>query len=474
MPVTFYVPRTITVHLGAPDDTTAENVTLPFQDYIKNVASSEIYPTWPESAIRANIYAQITFALNRIFTQFYPARGYNFDITNSTAQDQAFVYGRDFFENISQIVDEIFNSYIVRQNNLDPIFARYCDGETSSCPGGLSQWGTVELANQGYGPYEILTYYYGDDINLVTNAPVADVPESYPGTPLQLGSSGADVTRIQLWLNRISRNYPAIPKIAYPDGLFDVDTENAVKEFQRIFNLTPDGIVGNATWYRIYYIFTSVKRLSELDSEGVSVEGVSRQFSTDLSEGDEGGNVRLIQYFLNLIAEFNNFIPTVNIDGIYGPQTVASVTAFQRSQGLPETGVVDQATWDALYSRYTSLVAGLPEDFRGTGAAIYPGTPLRRGISGNNVRQLQTYLSRLADFNSNIPKITPTGSFGPETERAVIAFQREYGLPPRGIVGLSTWNAIAERYNDIILGEDRSTGQYPGYPLSENGQGGQA
>ncbi len=475
MPVTFFVPRTITVHLGAADDPSAENVTLPFSDYIKNVASSEIYPTWPESAIRANIYAQITFALNRIFTQFYRSRGYNFDITNNTAQDQAFVYGRDFFENISRIVDEIFNSYIVRQGNLDPIFARYCDGNISSCPGGLSQWGTVELANQGYGPYEILTYYYGEDINLVTDAPVADVTESYPGTPLRLGSSGADVNRIQLWLNRVSRNYPAIPKIAFPDGLFDVDTENAVRKFQEVFNLTPDGIVGNATWYRLYNIFTSVKRLSELDSEGVSLEGVSRQFSTELSEGDTGVNVRVIQYYLNLIAEFNNFIPSVAIDGIYGSATAESVRAFQRSEGLSETGIVDQATWDALYSRYLSVVAGLPPDFRRTGAPVYPGTPLRRGLTGNeNVRLLQTYLNKIAETNSEIPTVSVTGNFGPETERAVLAFQRAYGLPPRGIVGVNTWNAIAEQYNDLILSEDRSAGQYPGYPLSENSQGGQA
>lgn len=475
MPVTFSVPSTITVHLGSADNSSAENVTVPFAEYIKNVASSEIYPTWPEPAIRANIYAQITFALNRVFTQFYRARGYAFDITNSTAQDQAFVYGRDFFENIGRIADEIFNSYIVRQGNLDPIFARYCDGSTSTCPGGLSQWGTVELANQGLTAFEILTYYYGNDIALVTNAPVADVTESYPQTPLRIGSSGADVNRIQLWLNRVSRNYPAIPKIAYPDGLFDTETEQAVIRFQEIFNLTPDGVVGNATWYRLYNIFTSVKRLSELDSEGVSLEGVSRQFRSELQQGDSGDSVRLIQYFLNLIAEFNNFIPTVTADGIYGSATAESVRTFQRSAGLEETGIVDRTTWDALYSRYTTLIAGLPEDFRHTGAPVYPGTPLRRGMTANeNVRFLQTYLNKIAESNPSIPTVSATGNFGQETERAVIAFQRAYGLPPRGIVGLNTWNAIAEAYNDIVLGEDRSAGQYPGYPLSEASQGGQS
>ncbi len=473
MPVTFYVPQNITVHLGAPSDTSASNVTVPFPQYIKNVASSEIFPTWPESAIRANIYTQITYALNRIFTEHYPAQGYDFDITNSTQYDQSYVHGRDIFENISQIVDEIFNNYIVRQGNLEPIFARYCNGTTSTCPGGLSQWGTVDLANQGYGPYEILTHYFGEDINIVTDAPVADVPESYPGTPLRLGSTGEDVNRIQIYLNRISRNYPAIPKIAYPDGVFDLGTEEAVKEFQRIFNLTPDGIVGKATWYKIFSMFTTVKRLSELDSEGVTLESVSRQFKTEIKEGDRGEDVRLIQFYLNMIAEFNDFIPTVPIDGIFGPQTRNAVIAFQQSEGIPQTGVIDRQTWDALYSRYVSTVAGLPPDYRGGGAAVYPGDILRRGMSGNNVRLIQTYLARIAEYDSNIPKIQVTGYFGPETENAVLAFQRQYGLPPRGIVGLNTWNAIADLYNDLTLGEDRSPGQYPGYPLSEGEQGGQ-
>lgn len=472
MPVTFFVPQNITVHLGLPADNSAPNITVPFSDYVKNVASSEIFPNWPENAIRANIYAQISYALNRIFTEYYRAQGYDFDITNSTQYDQSFVPGRDIFENISQLTDELFNDYIVIQGNLEPFFAQYCNGTTTTCPGGLSQWGTVDLANQGYTPYEILTYYYGDNIGLVTNAPVADVPVGYPGTPLQLGSSGAAVNSIQLFLNRISRNYPAIPKIMYTDGFFDVATENAVKEFQRIFNLTPDGIVGKATWYKLYFIFTTVKKLSELDSEGVKLELVSKQYKTELKEGDRGDNVSLIQYFLNLIGQFNDFIPPLSIDGIYGPATATAVSAFQQSEGLPQTGIVDQTTWDALYSRYISVVAGLPADFKNNGVPVYPGTPLRRGQSGNAVRQLQTYLSKIADFNSNIPKIPVTGFFGNETENATLAFQRAYGLPPRGVVGLNTWNSIAELYNDIILGEDRSVGQYPGYPLGKSSSGG--
>ncbi|MBE5040124.1 peptidoglycan-binding protein [Ructibacterium gallinarum] len=449
MAATFYVPQNITVHLGAPDDTSAPNVTVPFVQYIKNVASSEIYPTWPESAIRANIYAQISYALNRIFTEHYRSRGYNFDITNSTQYDQAYIHGRDIFENISQIVDDIFNDYIVRQGKIDPLFARYCNGTTSVCPGGLSQWGTVELAKQGYTPYEILSYYFGEDINIITDAPVADMPESYPGTPLRLGSYGEAVNRIQIYLNRIAKNYPAIPKIEYPDGVFDLETEAAVKEFQRIFNLTQDGIVGKATWYKIFYIFTTVKRLAELDSEGITLESVSRQYKNALTFGDRGEGVRLIQYFLNVIAEFNDYIPAINIDGIFGPATQNAVKAFQQSAGLPETGVVDETTWNALLENYNTVIQGLPPDYRVGGAVVYPGEILRRGMSGENIRLLQSYLTKIADTDSDIPKIPVTGYFGEETEKAVLAFQKKYGIPARGIVGLNTWNAIAKQYDAL-------------------------
>ena len=466
MPVTFSVPETITVHLGVPTDSSAPNVTVPFAQYIKNVASSEIFPTWPENAIRANIYAQITYALNRVFTEYYRSQGYDFDITNSTQFDQSFVNGRDIFENISQLVDELFNDYIIREGNLEPIFAQYCNGTTTTCPGGLSQWGTVDLANQGLTPYEILRYYYGDNIGLRQNAPISNLNQSYPGTPLRLGSSGAEVRSLQLFLNRISRNYPAIPKIPYTDGLFDIPTEDAVKEFQRIFNLAVDGVVGKATWYKIFFLFTTVKRLSELDSEGIKLDVVNRQYRTDLREGDQGNEVRLIQYYLSLIGEFNDFIPAPSIDGIYGPNTAASVSAFQKSEGLPSSGIIDEATWNALYSRYLAVLAGIPEDYRGGGIPLYPGTLLRRGSTGAAVRQLQTFLSKIAEFNSSIPKVSVTGNFGQETQNAVLAFQRNYGLPARGVVGLSTWNAIAELYNDLILGEERSSGQYPGTPIS--------
>ena len=303
------VPEYITVHLGAPDNKSAENVSVGFADYIKNVASSEIYPTWPEAALRANIYAQISFALNRIYTEHYRSRGYDFDITNSTAYDQAFVRDRDIFDNISIIVDEIFNDYIVREGYIEPLFAVYCNGTTVTCDG-LSQWGSVSLANDGLGAYDILTRYYGENIGLVENAPVQALEPSPPNILLSEGSAGNDVKFIQVRLNRISTNYPSIPKIPKVDGVFGVETENAVREFQRIFTLNRTGTVDKSTWYSIQRVYDAVKRLSELDSEGIRDDEISNQFKDLLSEGDSGEDIKTVQYYLRFISEFNPAVPT--------------------------------------------------------------------------------------------------------------------------------------------------------------------
>jgi len=329
MPVgTPYIPEEITVHLGRPNQD-APNVTVSFPDYIKNVASSEIYPSWPETALRANIYAIITFALNRVYTEWYRSRGYNFDITSSTQYDQSFQQGRDIFGNISDIVDDIFNDYVVRQGSIAPYFTQFCNGTTVTCDG-LSQWGTVTLANQGYTPYQMLQYYYGNDINIVENAPVREEVASYPGTPLRFGIADNDVRTIQLELNRIADNYPAIPKVSNTNGYFDRSTEEAVRAFQRVFNLTEDGIVGKATWYKIKLIYNSVRRLGELSSEAITLAEVSPVFPAVLQEGSRGRNVRELQYYLNVVAYFNNALPSIPIDGIFGPQTTAAVRAFQQ------------------------------------------------------------------------------------------------------------------------------------------------
>lgn len=470
MPVTFTIPENIVVHLGVPDDQAAQNVTVPFREYIKNVASSEIYPTWPENAIRANIYAQISFALNRIFTEYYRARGYNFDITNATQFDQAFVYGRDYFDNISNIVDEIFNDYIVRTGDITPLFARYCSGTTSSCPGGLSQWGTVSLAEEGFTPFRILSSYYGD-IGIVENAPVGGSVQSYPGTPLRIGSTGNAVKRLQISLNRIGKNYPAIPKIAFPDGIFDVQTEAAVREFQKIFNLTQDGVVGKATWYQVAEIFAGVKRLSDLTAEPISPSVVNQQFKTELGIGDRGTDVQIVQSYLNFIAQYNNFIPAISADGIYGESTAQSVRAFQQSAGLPQTGIVDETTWNAIYSSYITKYNSLPLELRTSPSAPYPGDILILGSSGEAVSTLQGYLAKISEVYPSIPTVSVTGYFGNETQEAVLAYEREFSLAPRGFVNLPVWNSISGLYSDIVQGEEKSFGQNPGYTITE-GQGG--
>ena len=280
-------------------------MTVSFTDYVKNVASSEIYPTWDESALRANILAIISYALNRVYTEFYRSRGYNFDITNSTAYDQAFVNGRNTFENIDAIVDDIFNSYIRRQGFVEPLAAKFCNGTTVTCEG-LSQWGSQNLAEQGYNSVDILRSYYGDNIELVANAPVQGLVQSYPGTPLQRGSSGPNVVVVQTSLNRVGQNYPAIPKIFPVDGIFGSQTENAV-------------------------------------------------YGGALQQGSQGEEVRQLQYMLRVLSSVIPAIPPVEVDGIYGPATRASVLAAQRYFGLPQSGTVDEQTWLRIESQFSSV-----------------------------------------------------------------------------------------------------------------------
>lgn len=257
------IPEFIVVHNGDPNDNTAANYWVPYKDYIKNVASSEIYSTWPDAAIRANILAINSFTLNRVYTEWYRSRGKNFTITNSTRFDQFFVYGRNIFEDISIIVDEMFTTYIKRPNQRQPLLTQYCDGQRVSCPNWLSQWGSKYLADQGYSAIQILRYYYGNDIYLDNAEKVSGVPSSYPGYPLELGSSGEDVRTIQNQLNSISNNYPAINKLR-ADGIFGDQTRTAVLTFQQIFNMPQSGIVDFSTWYEISKVFVAVERIAEL------------------------------------------------------------------------------------------------------------------------------------------------------------------------------------------------------------------
>ena len=451
------IPESITVHLGAPSSS-AQNVTVPFSDYIKNVASSEIYPTWPEEALRANIYAIISFALNRIYTEWYPSRGYNFDITNSTQFDQAFVPDREIYQNISNIVDEIFNDYVVRQGNIQPLFTQFCNGTTSTCEG-LSQWGTVSLAESGLTPFEILENYYGNNIGIVENAPVGFTEESYPGVPLRVGDAGNNVQILQIQLNRIAQNYPAIPKISNVNGVFGLDTESAVRKFQEIFSLPITGVVDKSTWYQIKRYYTGVKGLSELAGEGVTLEEASVPFSTEISSGDSGVSVRTLQYYLSIIAYFNGNLEPVPRNGTFDSATIDAVERFQEFYGLPVTGIVNTATWNKISEVYRETVNSLPDGYQGEDAKLYPGYFLTVGMRNEAVKDLQTYLSFIGSNISEIPVLPITGYYGEQTENAVSVFQRLFGLEVSGTVGPLTWSQIAREYDNLKAIEQSSGAQ---------------
>ena len=458
-----FVPEFITVHLGRPDEY-AENITVSFPEYIKNVASSELYPTWPQSALRANILAQISYALNRVYTEFYRASGYDFDITSSPSVDQSFVRGRDIFENVSEIVDEIFNDYIVRQGNIEPLFAQYCNGTTTVCDG-LSQWGSVTRANEGLVPYEILQYYYGDDINIVENAPISNIEPSNPLNPLRLGSIGEDVRQIQLKLNRISKNYPSIPKITPVSGFFTESTENAVKEFQRIFDLAVDGIVGKATWYKIQFLYNGVKRLNELASEGIVYEEIKKQFPDILRQGDTGDYVSILQYYLRVIGDYYSAVPIIEITGVYDDATVNAVKAFQGIFGLVPDGITGELTWGAVYY---GIINSLPNDLVASPQAPFSGNYLALGSTGEEVSRVQEYLNVIATVYPSISPPPQTGVYSSATEEAVKEFQRLFDLSDTGIIDPITWDELTDQYTQITESNKRSEGQYASNTASQN------
>ena len=377
------IPNPITVHLGAPGSN-ASNVRLSFPDYVKNVASSEIYPTWPDASLRANIYAIITFALNRIFTEWYRSRGYDYDITNSTAYDQNFVYGRPIYDSINRVTDDIFNEYVRRRGQNAPYFTSFCNGTTVTCRG-MSQWGTVTLADRGYTPIQILRNYYPDDVEITEADAYANVPASHPGTALRVGSTGLNVETIQSWLNRIRRNYPAIPAITDAAGTFGDSTRAAVTKFQNIFGLAADGIVGKATWYKISRIYAGVTRLAELDSEGITLGIGTVPPNAVLRRGSGGQDVITLQYLLDVVSEYYPTVPAPSQDGIFGSATERAVLAFQRATGLLADGIVGAATWKKLY-----------EVYRGIGQNV-PGTGQPGGGSGGTGSGVREYVVRAGD-----------------------------------------------------------------------------
>lgn len=479
-----YIPEYITVHLGAPS-AWAQNVTVRFVDYIKNVASHEIYPTWPEQSLRANIYAQITFALNRVYTEWYVSRGYSFQITNSTAYDQYFVNGGNVFENVSKIVDSIFNEYFSIVNSNAPYFTQYCNGTTAKC-NGLSQWGTVDLANNGKTALQILQYYYGNDKILKRTPIIAGLVESYPGVAIRRTNRNSNVTIIQQQLNRISQNYPAIPKLIPVDGIFGPNTEASVKVFQRVFNLVQDGIVGRATWYKLSAIYTAVKRLGELDQEVeqniivedlngnlngdyqleslkhgsncsyvdpeeiYSVEDLTRYPGYVLKKNFVNKDVRRLKTMLAKISSLYKEIPEVNVDRDFDEKTKNAVIKFQKTFGLSQTGDVDINTWRNIVFVYLSLDSGRNIN---TSDILFP-FPFELKLGDNNgyVAVLKEYMNVLARNGYNIRILPIDNIFDSATERNVKSLQKVFDLRKTGVVDKVTWNKIASTYNDFFTG----------------------
>lgn len=433
------VPNTITVHLGKPDEN-SNNVTVSFIDYISNVASSEIYPTWPKESLKANIYAIISFTMNRIYNEWYRSKGYNFDITNSTIYDQAFVYNRSTYENINNIVEEVFNDYVVKGNGIDPYFTTYCDGRNTTC-NGLSQWGSVSLANQGKSALDILKYYYGNDISIKYDAPVGDVVEGYPGYVVGPGSAGNPVLAIQRDLRRIRKNYPAIPNITSTLGIYDQETVNAVKKFQEIFSLPVTGSVDKATWYKIKYIYTSVKKLSDLYSEGLSESEATFLYKDELNYGDTGIEVEYIHYFLDAIAFLDPDIPRLKTNSIYNDNSITMVKAFQKKYGLPVTGVFTYRDWNKLKDVYDKILINLNNEFVND---LYPDNFLSLGSSGEDVLRFQRYLLTICRYDHSIPGVRVNGIFDDLTNRSVLKLQRDFGLDQNGIVGPILWRKVVE------------------------------
>ncbi len=434
------VPNNITIHLGKPSDSSVKDITVPFTDYISNVAASELYPTWPKNALIANIYVIISFAMNRIYNEWYRSKGYNFDITSSSSYDQKYTLNGSTYENIDNIVGDIFNNYVVKGNGIQPYFTRYCDGRVTKCDG-LSQWGSVTLANNGKTPLEILKNYYGNDISIKYNAPVGDNIEGYPGYEINLGASGNPVLAIQRDLRRIRKNYPAIPNITSTVGIYDKDTEAAVRKFQEIFNLPVTGIVDKATWYKIKYIYTSVKKLSDLYSEGLTKEEATFLYTDEVKYGDTGIEVQYIHYYLDALGFLDKDIPRLPLNSIYNNNSITMVKAFQNKYNLPVTGIFTYKDFLVLKNAYDNILKSISNEYVDE---LYPDYFLTKGTTGEDVKRFQMFLLKICKYDKSIPGVKVNGIFDDLTEKSVKKLQKDYGFDINGIVGPLLWKKVVE------------------------------
>ena len=437
------IPDNIVVHLGAPKEA-ARNITVPFTEYIKNVASSELYANWPDQALRANILAIISFALNRVYNEWYRSQGYNFDITSSSTYDQAFKENQVFYEKISVIVDEIFNSYIVRGNQVQPLFATYCDGKKTICSG-LSQWGSVDLAKAGRSATDILKSYYGTNIKVINNAPIGGDIITFPGTNLSIGSAGDPIRLLKKQLNRIGANYPAIPIILDDSIFFTKDMEEAVKKFQSIFDLNETGIVDKSTWYKIKYIYNAVKNVSDLYSEGIKEEDVEVLYQGKVKLGDTASYIGNLNYYLNTISYFDSDIPYLHLEGYtFTENTEEVVKAFQQKYNIPVTGIIDDRTWFSIIDAYNQTINMIPDNCVKYIEEFFPKRFLLLGEEGEDVLRLQNFLYKICIRTKEIPGVVVSGKFDELTEQSVRYIQRKYNIEENGVVSPDTWDYIVK------------------------------
>jgi peptidoglycan hydrolase-like protein with peptidoglycan-binding domain len=446
------IPDYIIIHLGAPASN-AQNVRARFIDYIKNAASHEVYDTWPEDALEANILCIISFTLNRIGSKWYTGRGYSFDITNNTRYDQAFVYNGDIGGNISRIVDRVFNQYIRLPGHKEPYFAAYCSDPHSECPGRLSQWGTVTLAQSGMDALRIIRDFYPADAEIAQTFNFAGISVPYPGHELDTGYDSADVGTIKSWLNRIGANFPNIPSISNTDNnVFDAQTAEAVRAFQRTFNLNASGVADKVTWYKIAQIDGAVNQLDELVNESESVDIGAVLPAVALREGARGPDVAALQFLLNYLSEFYYSIPPVIENAVFDTRTKTSVVMFQNLIGTTADGVVGPMTWQLILNAYKGIKLNVavpqaagPEHE----SSLYPGCPLKNGSGGSAVLSLQKMLNHLSEYYPQIPKLAEDGRFGNLTRSAVFTFQNIFSLTADGVADSETWSELIRQLDKV-------------------------
>ncbi|MDR2168212.1 MAG: peptidoglycan-binding protein [Clostridiales bacterium] len=457
------IPNHISVHLGRPE-TPSTIVRVPFIDYVKNVASHEIFDTWPEPALTANIYCIVSLTLNRVFTEFYRKRGLNFDITNHTSIDQAYVHGGTIGSRISRVVDQIFNNYLAVVGHHEPFLALYNDGVVANFPGRLSQWGSFfDARDRGYNAWQIIEKYFIRPLVLRQTNIFEGPLESWPGSPLSLNSTGIYVRTMQRYLNRVLGRHTNI--IINPvDGIFGASTRNSVVVFQQIYNLPATGVIDRATWYQIARIYAIEKALWEMHSEGIRI-GIGRVPPTRLlQEGATGPLVTELQFLLDYIGMYYETIPFVAETSRFNGFTAAAAREFQRVFGLNIDGVVGPQTWAMLYNVFWGIRDNVPEPAPEPAPENPPGMPnfpgiLRLGSTGEAVHMVQRAITRLSSAFPGLWILADDGIFGEDLRNAIFTFQNIFGLPITGVVDQTTWERIFREYLNLQPG-----GEQPGVP----------